>query len=441
MESLRTGAAVAEALAEAHRHGVLHRDLKPENILVTPEGTRRVVAREEALNGLCLWDYPLAATPRVLLGHSAQVRGLAFSRDGRWLASGSFDKTIRLWDLSRPSEPQVLRGHTSYVEEVAFSSDGKRAVTGSDDGTVRLWDTATGNPVWRGPALFRDPPQLLSHRGWQLLDGSSGAPRFGTTNWRWAIDLRARFVAEPEDGRTLCLRAHRSRLEIWDRVSDRLLRETAVPELSWVVAVPGGCVALAQGGATLFLGSGKVVRLDEGASAVAWDRGQILVAAGRKVHLHDRLGHPEGTRDADLNVTAMTRIGERLYLGFRDGNIEASGNVTFQDVPASPVVRLLAGPRATLVAGFANGIVGIWRADGGVRLYHSWLHGPVAHLLLQSGKLYAATELGDHVVWDLSLLEMPYCDVLRQVWKSVPVLWEGGSPVLRPPPSDHGCSR
>ncbi len=87
---------------------------------------------------------PDALVPRVKEeGHVAPVRGVAFSPDGKTLATGSEDKTIRLWDLTGagPKELTVLKGHSTWVTSVAYSPDGKYlASTGStDDKTLRLW--------------------------------------------------------------------------------------------------------------------------------------------------------------------------------------------------------------------------------------------------------------------------------------------------------------
>jgi WD40 repeat protein len=88
-----------------------------------------------------LWDmHNRTAEPVILRGHEREVWALAFSSDGRWLASGSRDMTVRLWDMhDHTAEPVVLRGHADAVWAVAFSSDGHWLASGSGDTTVRLW--------------------------------------------------------------------------------------------------------------------------------------------------------------------------------------------------------------------------------------------------------------------------------------------------------------
>ena len=80
------------------------------------------------------------------LGHSFIVRSVAFSPDGRFALSGSWDQTLRLWEVATGKEIRSYVGHMGGVNSVAFSPDGKLALSGGDD-TLRLWDVATGKEI------------------------------------------------------------------------------------------------------------------------------------------------------------------------------------------------------------------------------------------------------------------------------------------------------
>ncbi|KAH7020805.1 uncharacterized protein B0I36DRAFT_218298, partial [Microdochium trichocladiopsis] len=84
--------------------------------------------------GLCI---------QTLEGHSLWLRSVAFAPDGRRLASGSGDKTIKVWNAQTGALLQTLEGHGGPVESVTFTPDGQRLASGSRDKTVKVWDTDT----------------------------------------------------------------------------------------------------------------------------------------------------------------------------------------------------------------------------------------------------------------------------------------------------------
>ncbi|RDH14953.1 WD40 repeat-like protein [Aspergillus niger ATCC 13496] len=108
-----------------------------------------------------LWDTNRWDTKQTLEGHTSWVQCVAFSPDGRWLASGSNDTTVRIWDTATWTTKRILRGHAGEVRSVAFSHDG--LFLASADTTGQIWDTAT----W---TLSRklEWPLRREHRVWSV---------------------------------------------------------------------------------------------------------------------------------------------------------------------------------------------------------------------------------------------------------------------------------
>jgi len=127
------------------------------------------------------------------------VYSASWSPDGRTLASGSDDHTIRLWDAASGRPLGVWEGHTGRVVSVAFSPDGRLLASHSSDGTVRLWDAASGATVavlrqravygWDRLLAFHPTQPILA-----TLDDRNGVIRI------WRLDYGALLGAEPAAG-------------------------------------------------------------------------------------------------------------------------------------------------------------------------------------------------------------------------------------------------
>lgn len=130
-------------------------------------------------NTVRLWDAATGAQVRTLSGHNDWIRIVAFSPDGKTLASGSFDTSIKLWDVASGQLIRTLQGHSGFISTVAFSPDGKFLASSASDGTVQMWDLlsgarrdgfsfattpnpATGKPLWTTGLAFSPDGKTLA---------------------------------------------------------------------------------------------------------------------------------------------------------------------------------------------------------------------------------------------------------------------------------------
>jgi WD40 repeat protein/uncharacterized caspase-like protein len=98
----------------------------------------------EAVGQVKIWDVATGQEIGKLQGHGRAVDKLAFSRDGKFLATGGTDNTIKIWDLAAKRDLITLTGHTANIESLDFSPDGRLLASASEDGSTFLWDAKTG---------------------------------------------------------------------------------------------------------------------------------------------------------------------------------------------------------------------------------------------------------------------------------------------------------
>jgi WD40 repeat protein len=141
----------------------------------SPDGKRIASGGEDRT--VRVWD---AVDGRELLnlkGHSNKINTVKFSPDGKWLASGSLDRSVRIWDATTGKQMHSMVGHRSGVEDIAFSQAGKRiASVARHDRTVKVWDVASGEAVFtlEGPLEWCESVALSPDGKWLAVGGKNG---------------------------------------------------------------------------------------------------------------------------------------------------------------------------------------------------------------------------------------------------------------------------
>jgi len=197
-----------------------------------------------------VWNIETGQEIRTLSGHNDNVWCLNFSSDGKTLASGSSDNTIRLWNIETGKEIYTLTEHNDSVTSVSFSSDGKTLASGSSDNTIRLWNVETGQEIrsLSGYKMsFSSDGKTLASGGddtiklWDVETGKEIHTLSGHTN-------NVTSVSFSSDGKTLASGSWDNTIKLWNVETGQEILALPEHNIVWSVSFSPDGKLLASGG-------------------------------------------------------------------------------------------------------------------------------------------------------------------------------------------------
>jgi len=346
--------------------------LRSMNTQYTPQGDETLVAASRL-------NYPR----QLFVGHSADLTHVAYSPDGKYVLSGSNDKTARLWDARTGKEIQQFV-HTDGVDTVVFSPDGSYILTSTWDKTTRLWDAKSGKEIRQfeggGAAYSPDGKIVLtnSENSVSLWDATTGQKRKEFTISNGTLIYYP--VLSP-DGKYLLAGDSAGIAHLWDIQTDQEVKKFTghTSTVFWVAFSPDGKLVLTG----------------------SWDRTARLWDISTGKELQRFIGHTN-----IIYCVAFSPDGKYIFTSSADRTARLWNAQTSQELgrftSAVPITTVTVSPDGNLLlTGGLDGLPRLWDIKPKLEL-PSFNYGDAISALAFSpdGKYMLTAGNRDIVLWD-----------------------------------------
>ena len=193
----------------------------------SPDGKR--IASASGDHSAQVWDASNGGHVLTYRRHSADVLTLAWSPNGQYIATGSLDNTVQIWNPTSGAQVYTYHGQSGAVFDLAWSPDNTRIASASSDGTVKIWDALTGNNIvtYTGPSSLRGGVAASNAVAWSpdgtylAIGGLGPAILISTTTGQiigyYGPDSgQAHSVAFSSNGQYLAIGRDNTTVEVWE---------------------------------------------------------------------------------------------------------------------------------------------------------------------------------------------------------------------------------